>query len=51
MDGNTGIGRKEVMKWNHYKDDMLVREILTQKPWEFRSKSPERGQIWDNIAR
>ena len=29
---------------------MLIREILTQKPWEYRSKSPERGQVWDSIA-
>ena len=40
----------EVMRWNNQKDDMLIREILTQKPWEYRSKSPERGQVWDSIA-
>ena len=39
------------MKWNHYKHEILICEILTQKSWEFRSKSPERGQIWDNIAK
>ena len=29
----------------------LKLPILTQKPWEFRSNSPERGQISDNIAK
>ena len=29
---------------------MLIREILTQKPCEYRIKSQERGQVWDNIA-
>jgi hypothetical protein len=24
--------------------------MLTQKPWEYRSKSPEREQVWDNVA-
>ena len=42
--------KKEAMKWNKLKDEMLIREILTQKPWEYRSKSQERGQVWDNIA-
>ena len=42
--------KKEAMKWNKQKDEMLIREILTQKPWEYRSKSQERGQVWDNIA-
>ena len=39
------------MKWNEEKDDMLIGEILTQKPWEYRSKSAERGQIWDGISK
>ena len=38
------------MKWKKHTDEMLIREILTQKPWEYRSKSQERGQVWDNIV-
>ena len=51
MEGCSGKGKKEVMKWNDEKDDMLIREILTQKPWEIRRKSVDRGQIWDGISK
>ena len=30
---------------------MLIREILTHKPWEYRSKSAERVHIWDGISK
>ena len=42
--------KKEAIKRNWKKDEMLTREILTQKLWEYRSKSQEIGQVWDNIA-
>ena len=41
---------RNVMKWDARLDDLLVREILTQKPWEHRPKSAERGAVWDRIA-
>ena len=28
----------------------MIREIFTQKPWEYRKKSSERSTAWDTIA-
>ena len=39
--------KKEVMRWDNQKDDMLIREILTQKPWEENKEKLEK-QINEN---
>ena len=36
--------------WDSEKGDLLIRKILTQKPWEYRSKSTEGGAVWIRIA-
>ena len=28
---------------------MLIRELFTQKLWEAKHKSPERGMVWESI--
>lgn len=38
------------MKWTKDHDIVLVREILSQAPWEKRHGSTERGEVWSNIA-
>ena len=38
------------MIWTEAHYTMLVREILLFEEWEYRHRSPERGQAWENIA-
>ena len=38
------------MKWNEFSDTLLVREILVVEPYQYPTKSKERGNAWTAIA-
>ena len=38
------------MVWTENHDILFLREILAIQPWRYRAGSPERGQVWDEIA-
>ena len=38
------------MMWNAWKDELLLREALLIEPYQFKSRSRERGNAWKIIA-
>ena len=38
------------MVWTSNHDNLLLREILANRPWMFKKGSPERKQVWDTVA-
>ena len=38
------------MVWTNDHDEMLCREILVQEPYNYKPNTPQRGEIWKNIA-
>ena len=38
------------MKWTGKHDCLFVRELLFFEPWKYRKGTPERVEIWANIA-
>ena len=38
------------MSWNEEKDVLFCREILVSKLFDTKKSSPERGQVWNDIA-
>ena len=38
------------MKWTRKHDCLFVRELLLFEPWKYRKGTPERVEIWANIA-
>ena len=39
-----------MMKWETEKDDLLIKEMFTERPWEYPSGCSQRGLAWGNIA-
>ena len=38
------------MEWNDEHDVLLCREILTSEPFKAKRRTPQRGQLWQNVA-
>ena len=38
------------MKWTRKHDCLFVRELLLSEPWKYKKGTPERKEIWANIA-
>ena len=39
-----------IMSWNEEKDILFCKEILVSKLFSTKKSSPERGQVWNDIA-
>ena len=42
--------KSTIMSWTEEKDVVFCREILVSKLFETKKSSPERGQVWNDIA-
>ena len=38
------------MKWTAEKDDLLIREMFSERPWTKRGGSADRSLSWERIA-
>ena len=38
------------MKWTAEKDDLLIREMFSERPWTKRGGSTDRSLSWERIA-
>ena len=39
-----------IMSWNEEEDILFCKEILVSKLFSTKKSSPERGQVWNDIA-
>ena len=42
--------KKVAMKWGNEKDELLIKEMFSSRPWEYPSGSSQRGAAWEEIA-
>ena len=38
------------MKWKSEKDEILIKELFIERPWEKMSGTKERSSSWEKIA-
>ena len=47
---NSFFVRNKYFQWTHDHDVIMCREVLLSAPYNFKTRSIERGQAWDSIA-
>ncbi|XP_072172038.1 uncharacterized protein [Diadema setosum] len=49
-EGNEGKASKIRFSWDTDKDDILLKEVILIRPFQFRKKTVERGRAWQQVA-